>query len=64
MQMLNCKLRSANLVSDRLKLKMKRVFTKSRGVSNGLGNGDSPKDARMYEAWRASTDKMVPAAVK
>lgn len=42
------------------------VYTSSRvkGTSNGVGNGLSPSEARMYDEWRDSTVKIEPAAVK
>lgn len=40
------------------------VLTKSKGVSNGLGNGTCPIFERRYALWRASTVRIDPAAVK
>lgn len=41
-----------------------KTWLKSRGVSNGLGNGDCLSWARIYEEWRDSTVRMEPAAAR
>lgn len=40
------------------------VLTKSKGVSNGFGNGTSFSFERRYALWRASIARIEPAAVK
>ncbi len=40
------------------------TLLKSSGVSKGLGKGSWPSAARTYELWRASTERMLAAAVR